>query len=392
MITCIYLLSGLCLLVGFKRKLYISACYLFFGHYFLTYYPLQANTDWKDYYLASFLLFFSLGSCFHFNLPNLFINSARAKNFIKKSIFGVSSFLCLLVNCRVVYRWIFIQKTYVNIRYHLALNMSYWERVVFFAINLFVLPLFVFSLKNKYLKIFFWLLCSCILWISLCKALVFYYCLICLFSWFLLKTGNINVSKLKVALFLTTVFFSTYIPFSFYTGTIASPHAVLERLFPCVKRYSYVLLDYSYKNKLYTYGSSSFYKLYHLFSPNKERIPLEKRAIAILYNIDESTIQPGRSAGSSTPVSLYVDFGWFALIFAFLLGTYLKTVDILMINFCRNNKITLPVAIAHSCCVTGSTMFLSNGMGATLLSAGMFFYSVLLFLFINLDKKLQKVS
>lgn len=216
MITCIYLLSGLCLWVGFKRNLYLSTCYLFWGYYLLVYYPWQANTDWKDYYLASFLLCFSLGSCFYFNLPTSFINSAKTKNLVKKSIIGVFAFLFLLAACRIIYRWTFIQKTYVNIRLLLALHISCWEHLCFFKISLLVLPLFVFSLKNKYLKIFFWLLGCCILGIPLHKSLVFFYCLICFFSWFLLKTTGPLVLNFKtILIFVSFAYFCIWSIFCF---------------------------------------------------------------------------------------------------------------------------------------------------------------------------------
>ena len=390
MISCIYLLSGLCLWIGFKRNLYLSTCYLFWGYYLLVYFPWQANTDWKDCYLASFLLCFSLGSCFYFNLPILFINSVRAKNFIKKSILGVFAFLFLLAACRIIYRWTFIQKTYVNIRLLLALNISYWEYLCFFKISLFVLPLFVFSLKNKYLKIFFWLLGFCVLLIPLHKSLVFFYCLICFFSWFLVRTNNHLVLKLKtIFIFVSFVYFCIWSIFCVFNKSILPLSSILARTFTSVKKISY--LNYAYKNKVYTYGSSSFAKVYHLFSKDG-RIALDKKIMSLYSNVDESKLLPGAGANTPAPIPLYEDFRWFALIFAFLLGMYLKTLDELMINFCKNNKITAPITVSYSCCLVGSSMFMVTAMGTTLLSGGMFLYSVLLFLLINLDRNPKKSS
>lgn len=392
MITCIYMLSGLCLWLGFRRNLYLSTCYLFLGYYLLVYFPWQANTDWKDYYLASFLLCFSLGSCFYFNLPILFINSVRVKNFIKKSIVGMLAFLFLLTTCRIVFRWISVQKTYVNIRLLLALNISYWECLCFFRISLLVLPLFVFSLKNKYLKIFFWLLGCCVLWIPLHKSLVFFYCLICFFSWSLLKTTSRLMLNFKaVLIFVSVIYFCIWSIFCFFNKDILPLSSVVKRTFTSVKEISYLGLDYAYKGKCYTYGASSFAKVYHLFS-KKGRIDLDKKIMSLYSNVDESNLAPGAGANTPTPIPLYVDFGYGALIFAFLLGMYLKTIDALMINFCKSNKITTPVAISYSCCLVGTSLFMVTAMGTTLLSGGMFFYSVLLFLFISLDRNPQKNS
>ena len=393
MVTCIYLLSGLCLWLGFKRNLYFSTCYLFLGYFFLVYFPWQISTSWKDYYLASFLLCFSLGSCFYFNLPTLFVNSDRSKNLVKKIIVGVCGFLFLLATSRIIYRWLPIQKNYVNIRLLLALNINYWEYLCFFKISLFILPLFSFSLRNKFFKIFFWLLSACVLCIPLHKSLVFFYCLVSFFSLFLMKNTNRLVLKCKtVFIFACIIYFFIWLIFCIFNQRFLPLSSVVSRTFTSVKKISYLGLDYAYKNKVYSCGASSFSKMYCLFSKNKVQQRLDKKILSLYAGVDESKISSGAGANTPTPIPLYVDFGWYALIFAFLLGMYLKTIDILMINFCSDNRITPLIAISYSCCLVGSSLFMITAMGTALLSGGILLYSVLLFLFMNLERKPKKES
>ena len=390
MIACLYLLSVLCLYLSFRKKLCLSCCYLFCFYFCGVYFLKQSSVSWHNYYLVSFLLCFSLGAGVCRNLSILpCINFGQLKDFLKKVLYVIFSLLFLFVACRIVYGWIFIEKSFVNIRHNLGLNISYWENIIFFRVSLFILPLVVFSIRNRFFKIFFWFLFLVVLLIPLHKTIVFFYCMIILLTWVLLKNKNIILSlKQSFSLAVSGCFIIWLVMCLFNKRVLPLLQTVSLRPFLSVSKICYRGLEYSEKNNIHTYGIASFKKLFSPFFRN--HMDFSKELFTFCHGIPKEKNAPGVSMNTPSPIPLYLDFGWFALIFAFLLGVYLKTIDTLMINFCRNNKITLPVAISYSCCLVGSSMFMITAMGTALLSGGMFLYSVLLFLFINLERNAQK--
>ena len=382
MITCMYLLPCMLVWFCFKRRICISCCYAFLLYYILVYSLNPSKVIWHNCYFATFLLCFSLGvmvalrvTCplSNFNLPQ--------KKLIRRVLYLFFTLLLLIVAIRILYRYSFIDKSYENIRLKLALNITYWEFIIFFKISLFIIPCLFFLINNKILKFSFLFLSLLLLYVPQHRALPFFCIFVTSLSFCFFKY-NFSISLKNVVCLGFFICFGLWCVSSIQLKKFASLDCFLRRPFSAVSHISYIGLNFG--NRAHTYGRASFSKLYYLCHKNSERLSVSKELYAFKNNVNLEDIPIGASMNTPTPVQLYIDFGWFALFFAFFLGMYLKTLDNLVISFSENNNITKSLAVSYSCCITGSVLFMVTGMGTVLLSGGMLIYSILLILFINL--------
>ncbi len=364
-----------------KTKTYLTCCSFVLVYYTCIYTFNPSEVSWNNDYLASFIVCFALGTLFYplGNFLSKPINlNKNQKQVLKKLVLGLLAVLVFVATIRVALKWFYCDdKSYMGIRLLLKLNLSYWDYVIFFKFTLFVYTLILIKIKNKMVRCFLFLLFGAILSMPMHKSLVFYFLLI-LTLWFLLKKQEkiINVFIL-VGMIFVFCFFVTCL----FNKRFVPCRAFTTRCFSEVSKISYLTLNWAQKENYITYGSSSFRSLI-----KSTELLLDKKTMNLYNRDDVNKHDTLGGANTPTPIPLYVDFRYGALIFAFLLGLYLRIHDEIALLHFRKHGYTTYTALAYCCSLVLSLHFNITALGTALLSGGFFFYTVLVFFFSKLEE------
>ncbi len=383
----IYFLSILIYLKSQQWKIFISCTGAVIAYYCVIFACVPSKVYWHNLYLSLFLFSFSFGC---YMVPSNFPCFKIQKSYHKRAFLNVLKMIFLTLftisMVRILLNYIALEdKSYNTIRVKIGV-FDRFDVICFFRLGLFITIYYFVKIKNIVLKFLFLSFVFCVENCTLTKQ---NFCFICLgiFLFFLIKSiKSFRVSFLKGLILIFSI--SLYSIFFYW---VKGGQFNTSRLSSNIAELSYITLDFAQNFNYCTYGESSF----HTLIRNPKFVPkLDKISMNLWHGMDPFYDYAGiNQANTPCPVGLYVDFRWFSLIFAFILGFCLQYYD----KRCRHIAECINWQLCDTCffvsyiaCILSSLSFCIATVGSAFLAGGVGLMLVLSIVFFKLEFEISK--
>lgn len=388
MSACFFYLFGLSSLVIFLRqegfKLRISCCSVAIYYFLVSYYNLSPPPAVLKHslYVGLWPLILSLGVCLAGNRSLPFKKRPYSLRYLKffqcmkTLILGVFLAIALYVAINLAKK--IIQLKLYTLSFYAARAMIPINYLEYCYSKALFLPfaLYVFINSKSWFKKFIYLLCFLFVGMATLHQQPFASLIIIIVCSAYIVIHKGFFIKFRYAILCSIlVFLAICASVTIYNGSNVSYKNLVmgsyERIFSTEPKLSYPTLVYIDKKEGFGYGRHSFGSL---FRKRKGEEPLSRKTLRLFSGTSE--LPPRGCANTACLVPLYADFRFFGLIFALLLGYFLRlydnTIQSVLLGFGLENGIKSLCFCSYMASVVLSLNFDLTNFGTSLLSGGMF--------------------
>lgn len=344
MLFLLYICCFLLVMQSFGWKLKISTSYAFLGYSIWIFGFNPSLKQENNVYVSLFLLFFALG-CFFFKKETGFLNFLMTRlNHLKKTfllkilnIFILLSKILLICGCLCIYYKSFhSSNTYEAIRINGDIALGYFFDTFFWGVFFVISVYWLVTMSRNFFRV-----CLLCVLVSICSitqtksyGFELFFCLIL----FIIFYKKLNLIRIFVSLIGLIFVLKMVLLCCDHMEDMTS--FIKRRAGYAISDLGYLTMDFARENNYITYGKSSWGRCFL----KKGEITLSKISMNLYHGCPPFYDYPGANcAPTSALVGLYVDFRYIGLIFAFILGAFLRRYDAFCFEFiaqgCQNKKL-----------------------------------------------------